>query len=301
LEAEEVKVIDTILHIPEQKRVLLEELVGQLSRIDSIEAIVLGGSYAAGTYDETSDLDIGLYYYEAKPFSIDNIRRIAQGISVKAPATVTDFYEWGAWVNGGAWIHARQSKVDFLYRNLDQVQRTITEAHQGIVHHDYDQQPTYGFYSIIYLAETQICVPRFDPNKRIAKLKDQVRTYPLKLKHKMIGNALWLAEFTLLFAHTFAVKGDIYNTVGCLTRVVANLTQALFALNERYFISDKKVMDTIATFPLLPEGYSEQIRGILACPGSTAQQLTQTVNNLEEAWRNVASLAGELYQSKFRA
>jgi hypothetical protein len=293
-------VIDNISHIPQQKQLLLEELVGQLRRIEGIEAIVLGGSYAAGTYDETSDLDIGVYYLEAKPFSVEKIRRIAQGISVNAAATVTDFYEWGAWVNGGTWIHTRQSKVDFLYRNLDQVQRTITEAHQGVVHHDYDQQPTHGFYSVIYLAETQICVPLFDPNKLIAKLKDQVSIYPLKLKHKMIKGELWLAEFTLLHAHAFAAKGDIYNTVGCLTRIVANLTQALFALNERYFISDKRVMDTIATFPLLPEGYSEQIHRILACPGSTAQQLTQTVNNLEEAWRSVASLAGELYQSKFR-
>jgi hypothetical protein len=34
--------------------------------------------------------------------------------------------------------------------------------HIAIVQHDYDQQPTYGFYSIIYLAETRICIPLHD-------------------------------------------------------------------------------------------------------------------------------------------
>ena len=78
------------------------------------------------------------------------------------------------------------------------------------------------------------------------------------------------AEFTLLHARGFAAQGDIYSTVGCLTRVVSNITQALFALNERYFIRDKKVLDTVAKFPHLPSGYIRQINRILACPGSTA-------------------------------
>ncbi len=245
-------------------------------------------------------MDIGLYYFEDKPFLIDDIRRIAQAVSVEDSVTVTDFYEWGPWVNGGAWIHTRQGKVDFLYCNMDQVQRAITEVHQGIVHHDYDQQSTNGFYSIIYLAETQICVPLFDPDQLIVTLKDQVKIYPPKLKQKMTSNALRGAEFTLLRARAFATTGDIYNTVGCLTHVTSNLTQALFALNEKYFLSDKKVMDIIARLPLLPEGYAQQVNHILACPGSTAKELIETISNLEQVWRNVVSLAGEFYQPKYQ-
>jgi hypothetical protein len=78
---------------------------------------------------------------------------------------VTGFYVWGAWVNGGGWIHTPSVKVDFLYRNLDQVQRTINEAEQGSIQHDFDQQPAYGFYSVIYLAETKICLPLYDPQR----------------------------------------------------------------------------------------------------------------------------------------
>jgi len=259
-----------------------------------------GPFYASGTYHETSDLDIGLYYHETEPFSIAEIRRIAGSLSVQGNPVVTGFYEWGPWVNGGAWIKTAIGKVDFLYRNFEQVERTIAEAHQGITQHDYAQQPTYGFYSVIYLAETHICIPLFDPHAEIARLKQRVETYPAKLKERLVADTLWSAEFTLGFARSFAAVGDVYNTVGCLTRIASNLTQALFALNERYFISDKKVIETISSFSILPAGYVNRVTSILARPGETADELSRTVINLETVWRSVVSLAEEGYQPKFR-
>jgi hypothetical protein len=286
-------------NLPDPKRVMLEQLVQQLHAVPGMAAIVLGGSYASGTQHEASDLDIGLYYHQDAPFSIAALRQIAASVSVDSAPTVTGFYEWGPWVNGGAWIHTAHGKVDFLYRNLDQVRRTIAEAQQGIVHHDYDQQPAYGFYSVIYLAEIQICIPLDDPEGLIAQLKQQVATYPPKLKQKVIADSLWSAEFTLVHARAFAAQGDVYNTVGCLTRVAANLTQALFALNERYFIRDKRVMETLATFARLPEGCTEQVSRVLACPGGTARELSESVRGLEQVWRSVAKLPGVRYDPKF--
>jgi hypothetical protein len=287
-------------NIPLRKQELLDGIVSRLSKIVGMAAIVLGGSYASGTQHEKSDLDIGLYYFESRPFSIEEVRCIAEVISVDGNPTVTGFYEWGAWVNGGAWIHTEQGKVDFLYRNIDQVQRTIDEARKGIVHHDYDQQPTNGFYSVIYLAEIQICKPLYDPGMLIASLKNQVEIYPPKLKRKIIADSLWGAEFTLLHARGFAVQGDVYNTVGCLIRATANLTQALFALNERYFISDKMAIDAISTFQILPPGTIEKINEILASPGSTDQELIKAVSEIEQVWQNVASLPGAQYVPKFQ-
>jgi predicted nucleotidyltransferase len=294
-------VFERLANIPKEKQSLLEKLVGKLSGITGIAAIVLGGSYASGTQHETSDLDIGLYYYEANPFSIREIQRIADEVAAQRPATVTGFYEWGPWVNGGAWIHTLHGKVDFLYRNIDQVRRTIAEAQQGIHSHDYDQQPTYGFYNVIYLAETQSCVALYDPESLIAELKQQVEIYPARLKKKVVADSLWMAEFTILHAYGFADQGDIYNSVGCITRAVSYLTQTLFALNERYFTGDKRVLDVLARLPNLPSGYIEKINHILACPGATAEALTKSVSELEQAWHSVASLPGVNYEPKFTA
>ena len=289
-----------ITYLPEQKRRLLEALVENLSKITGVLAVVLGGSYASRTHHAKSDMDIGIYYCEANPFSIAEIRSIADAASQDMRATVTGFYEWGAWVNGGAWIHTRQGKVDFLYRNLDQVQRTIDEAQQGIFHHDYDQQPTFGFYSVIYLAETQVCIPLYDPDEYIAKLKQQVAVYPPKLKQRIIVDSLWAAEFTLLFTRNYADQGDIYNTVGCFTRVASNLTQSLFAINERYFIRDKHVLDTVANFERLPADYIQEIERILACPGDTRNTLKKSCDDLIQVWQQVVTLAGDSYEPKFK-
>jgi hypothetical protein len=290
--------MDLLSGVPEKKQVLLKELVEELRRLPGISAVVLGGSYASGTQREGSDMDMGLYYLAEVPFEIARIKKVAENIAVQPP-TVTGFYEWGRWVNGGAWIQTRAGKVDFLYRNLHQVEQAIEHAIQGIVEHDYGQQPTHGFYSIIYLAETDICIPLYDPLQHIARLKQLVKTYPPKLKEKVVADSLWSAEFTLAHAGSFAKSGDVYNTAGCLVRISSNLTQALFALNERYFISDKRVMEVAANFMILPEGCIQQITGVLAHPGETVEELIHSVAQMRTVWQSIVACSGEYYQPKF--
>jgi hypothetical protein len=94
------------------------------------------------------------------------------------------YYKWGPWVNGGAWIQTPTGKLDLLYRNIEQVQRVIDESQEGLYQHDYYQQPTFGFVSIIYLSETKCCLPLFDPQRLLQKLKRSVEIYPAPLQQK---------------------------------------------------------------------------------------------------------------------
>ena len=283
-----------------QKGELLGTVVNELKEVPGVVAVVLGGSYACGAQREDSDLDVAVYYQPETSFAISEIRRIATTISDNNDPVVTDLYGWGPWVNGGAWIQTQAGKIDLLYRNLDQVRRTIDEAKRGIVHHDYFQQPVHGFYSVIYLAETAACIPLHDSMGRIADLKGRVAKYPSALRQRIVADSLWTAEFTLIHAHKFAAREDIYNTVGCLTRVAAALTQALFALNEVYFMTDKNAMGRIASFKVAPPDYVKHIEALLTRPGETVSELRQSVVNCEAAWTRVVELAGELYVPKFR-
>ncbi|MAS34830.1 MAG: DNA polymerase subunit beta [Anaerolineaceae bacterium] len=293
-------VSDTALNaLPPDKQLVVTAILAKLTAIAGVRAVVLGGSWAHGTQTSTSDIDLGLYYDEKAPFDIAAVRRVAAEVSVDGEPVVTEFYEWGAWVNGGAWIHTAGGKVDFLYRNLDQVRRVIAEARAGKTTLDYLQQPPYGFRSVIYLAETSICLPLYDPDHLIAELKQAVVDYPPKLKESVIQGNLWSVEFTLLHARTFASRADVYNTVGCLTRALSALTQVLFALNETYFISDKRAIDTIETFGIRPEDYRARVERILAHPGADVDALSQTVAALDELFRQVVDLAGAWYQPKY--
>jgi hypothetical protein len=183
------------------------------------------------------------------------------------------YYKWGPWVNGGAWIQTPTGKLDLLYRNIEQVQRVIDESQEGLYQHDYYQQPTFGFVSITYLAETKCCLPLFDPQQLLQKFKHSVEIYPAALQQKMIRNCLTIGEFTLAHAHGFADRGDILNTVGCLTKIAFVLLQSLFALNAEYYFGDKGSLEAVDRFPLRPRAFSNRLQDLLAMPMQTQLNL----------------------------
>jgi GNAT superfamily N-acetyltransferase/predicted nucleotidyltransferase len=203
--------------MPRATRETVERLVEALVEIPNLVAVALGGSWARGTQRADSDVDLGLYYVEAAPVSQDAVRVVAERFDLGKAPVVTGLFEWGPWV--------------------------IEEATRGEEVWDYAQTPVYGFHSLTYLGETEIAIPLHDPDGILGELKQRVSPYPPALKRTMIEKSLWGAEFTLSFARHFAARGDVYNTVGCLTRALGRLTQALFARNERYFLNDKGAVE----------------------------------------------------------
>lgn len=282
-----------------EKMAVLDPMLSALKGTQGVAAIVLGGSYAAGYASEGSDLDIGLYYFEKAPFEVGSIRGIANSFSSQGSPVVTGFYEWGPWVNGGAWITTAAGKVDLLYRNIDQVQHTVTDAVNGTWHHNFDQQPPYGFRSVIYLAEIRICKPLFDPGHVVQKLKEQVVPYPVKLKHTILSDCLWMAEFTLMHGYHFARSADIYNTLGCFTRIANYLVHALFAINEAYPLGDKRALQLIKTFDNAPSDMESTLNGVLSEAGARPRELIASTDRLKGLWEQIVTLTGGHYKPRF--
>src|SRR5260370_41924843 len=276
-----------------QHQLLLQQTVDRLKPVPGLRAIVLGGSYASGSQRPDSDIDIGLYYDETWPLDIHQIRSIASLLNDIPNPTVTDLGGWGTWVNGGAWLTIGGQRVDLLYRNIDFVSSTIDDCNAGQVRSDYWQQPAYGFHSFMYCTEIAICRPLYDPDHVIERLKAKVAHYSPHLKQAIIKNFLWNARFTLDNPSKPASRGEVYLVTGCLARAIHCLVQVLYAINETYYLSEKKLAADLCSFSLQPANFLERISTLLGTTGTTSAQLQASLAQTEALYNELATLAKE--------
>jgi hypothetical protein len=228
------------------------------------------------------------------------VRRLAEDVNDTPGPVVTEFYGWGAWVNGGAWLSIGGQRVDFIYRNLEQVQRVIGDAERGVYEVDYAQQPPFGFFSGIYPGEVAVCVPLFDSGSQLDLLKRRVAVYPDALRRAVVQDYLWQAEFGLAaFAGKFAARCDAYGTAACLTRAVNQMLHVLFALNREYPINDKTMLAEVAGFEHAPQEFALRVQKTLAHVGASSAEQVAAVESISQLHREVVGLADGLYQPRF--
>jgi len=284
---------------PDQRE-LVSSLAKRLGAIPGIRAVVLGGSHARGRAQPGSDIDLGIFYSEAAPFSIQSVRELAEAVNDTAGPVVTDFYGWGPWVNGGAWLTIDGQRVDFLYRNLDQLERVIADAEAGRYEIHYLQQPPFGFFSGTYLGEIAVCIPLVDPQAGLELLKRRVANYPEALRQAVVQDYLFMAEFTLTaFAPKVAARSDSYGTIACLTRAVNELVLALFALNRKYLINDKTALVEIAEFERAPREFAPREQKTLAHLGASPAELSAAVESIVQLLKETIELTDGLYQPRY--
>jgi predicted GNAT family N-acyltransferase/predicted nucleotidyltransferase len=253
-------------------------LVDELAALPGVEAVVLGGSHARGHAHAGSDIDVGLVYRDARPLDISAVRALAARWSDAADPVVSELYEWGPWVNGGAWLTLRGRRVDLLYRSLDRLERTIGEANAGRHEIHFGQQPPFGFWSGTLLGECACALPLHDPSGHVERLRRQVAAYPEPLRRAVLRDMQQGVAFGLAaFAEKFAARGDTWGTVSCLARCVWQLGLALFALNHCYLVNDKTLLDEVDGFALAPEAFRGRVERVLSAPGRTPTELSASV------------------------
>jgi hypothetical protein len=171
--------------------------------------------------------------------------------------------------------------VDWLYRDAGKVAATVERCLSGQTACHYQPGHPHGFHEHIYLGEVHYCRALHDPEGLLSELKSAVAAYPAKLKHSIIEKGLWEAEFSLEVARKPAARGEASYVSGCLFRGVACLVQALFALNERYFVNEKGSVGAADSFAIRPEGFGEVAAGLLGCPGRDTETLIESLGCYE--------------------
>lgn len=270
---------------------LASVVADRLGQIEGVIAVVLGGSHATGTANPDSDIDLGIYYDPAKPPPIDQLRSLARELDDRhADDLVTNFGEWGQWINGGGWLEIRGVHVDWLYRDLGKVAHEIDECNAGRPVCHYQPGHPLGFYNHIYMGEIAVCHPLVEHGDRISSLKARTTPYPSLLKKAMIAR-LWEAGFSLSNSYKPAARADVFTVTGYCYRAVGVMVQSLFALNEQYCLNEKGSVHRVAAFPFCPPEFEATVSSVLAAPGRTPDDLMNSVTRLESLLAEVEKMS----------
>ncbi len=279
-----------------ERRGWLEPLVAELAALPGVVGVVLGGSHARGFAREGSDVDLGLLYRDEHPIDVGAVRALAARWHDGAQPVVSGLYEWGPWVNGGAWLTLRGQRVDLLYRSIDRLEREIATAREGRHEIHFAQQPPFGFWSGTLLGECACALPLSDPAGHSERLRRQVAAYPDALRDAVLRDMKQSVDFNLAaFAPKFAARGDVFGTAACLARCVWQLGLALYARNRVYFVNDKTLLDEIEGFAEAPRDFRARAEAALASPGTAPAELASTVAAMAALHHETCAQAGRLF------
>ncbi len=274
---------------------LAERVSARLGELEGVAAVALGGSWARGEASPDSDVDLGIYYEPERPFGIEDLRRLAQELDDRHPPdAVTEFSGWGPWINGGGWLVIGGRRVDWIYRDLALVRRTIEECRAGRPALYHQPGHPHGFHTHIYLGEIHHCRPLHDPQDVLRDLKALAAPYPPLLKKALIRSHLWQASFALETTRKPVARGDGFHACGSFFQCVASLVQALHALNECYLINEKGALRVVGSLAFRPEGFVEAAEAVLSRPGESPDRLRKSLRKLEDLVEETRHLCGGL-------
>ena len=271
---------------------LATEVATRVGALDGVVAVALGGSLARGRADGRSDVDLGIYYHPARPFSIDELRALATELDDRHAPELVGFGDWGPWINGGAWTRVQGVKLDLLYRDLRLVDQVLADCQAGRVTCDYQPGHPHGFHRHSYAGEVHHNLALHDPGGALAGRKARTSPYPAALGREIVRRYLWEAGFAVTTAQGAAARGDLAYVSGCLFRAVACLVQVLFAVNGRWFVNEKGSVGEAAGFPRTPPGFAADVDAVLGGLAPEPASLEAALEAVGALTASVGALAG---------
>ena len=205
----------------------MEQLATKLAAIPGVVAVTLGGSRASNTAVEGSDWDFGLYYRG----SLDPADIVVLGW----PGRVFAPGEWGRIVNGGAWLTIEGTKVDLIYRDLDEVLRWTAAAEDG--RFEIDREVGYVAGIATYVLAGELALGR-------VLAGDLPRPgFPPKLQQT--APAAWsrLAAGALHFAEVHAGRQDRVASLANLCQAVLATAQGRLAAAGEWVLNEKRLTE----------------------------------------------------------
>ena len=240
----------------------MEHLAARLAAIPGVVAVTLGGSRATNTAVEGSDWDFGLYYRG----KLDPADIVALGW----PGRVFAPGEWGQIVNGGAWLTVDDTKVDLIYRDLDQVLRWTAAAEDG----QFEIQREVGYVAgmATYVLAGELALGRV-----LAGTLPRPG-FPPKLRQTAPVAWFRLAAGALHYADVYAGRQDRVACLANLCQAVLATAQGHLAAAGEWVLNEKRITERAGLHAVQDRlAHPEQDLGRLVSDVRACLELTDAV------------------------
>ena len=260
---------------------IASSIASHLGEIEGVAAVALSGAWARGVANLEADIDLSIFYYDHQRPSVDAMRALALELnSFLSAETVTDFWQQGPLLNGGAWLWVEGRRVNWQYRDVERVRSALDQAKAGGSTAYYQVGHPHGFFSHYYLGEVAHCRPLYDPDHVLRSLKRNTHPYPPSLKRSLATTFIREADLTLYAAQQALSQGDVFYATGCVYRCIACLVQVLHAVNEEYLMNERQGIASVMRLDERPDDFESVVTGVVNGLGTTLATRLENINQL---------------------
>jgi hypothetical protein len=212
---------------------------------DQRYAISVGGSLGKSTWDSRSDIDFRLFTDTEVPSAEE-----APGRWVDCQEAIERWRERGINVDG-VWP-----------RTVEEIDAAV----DGWLRGEIEPVPvvwTIWGYHVLTDVNNQFVIE--DPYHIIGAWQERLQVYPPALKEAVLRKyagslRYWRQDYH--YAHKVA-RGDVVFLAGMAAKLVHEVIQVLFALNETYFAGDGANLAFAEKFAIVPENFVPRVQAIL--------------------------------------
>lgn len=199
-------------------------LVDEMAATTGVEAVVLGGSRAAGNSDVHSDWDLGVFYRG----TID-LGPLSRHGEVHPPGS------WGRLMNGGAWLTIDGETVDVILRDLDVVEHWAECARRGEYEVDALLGHLAGFPTYTLVAEVASSI--------VVRGRLAIdTTFSDALAEVATARWSFQRDFSIDYARAHAARGSRVATLGNLARAVIEEAHRRMCARREWVLNEKRLI-----------------------------------------------------------
>lgn len=210
---------------------MVENLLKELSALEQVEAIALGGSRAGEIYDEKSDYDVYLYCNGA--------------ISEQTRRSILEKYCQIIEIGNHFWEYEDNGTlktgidIDILYRSLDDFENEVASV--------VEEYHAHNGYTTCMWHNLRTCKIVYDRNGRLEAAKKRFDiSYPNQLKRNIIENNMKLLHTAMPAYETQIIKAVGRNDFVSINHRTAAFMESyfdiIFAINEMTHPGEKRLV-----------------------------------------------------------